>query len=164
VAELRRAGIAVERVGRGGRATYHGPGQLVGYPIVRLPSGGRGVRRFVAALESTLSDAVAAFGVAAGRHAEHPGVWVGDRKIASIGIAVTHGITRHGFALNVAMDLAPFSAIVPCGVPDLELTDLSREAGTEIAVLEAAAAVLQAWRRHFGMIEEEASHVVQSVG
>jgi lipoate-protein ligase B len=163
-AELVHAGIAVEHVRRGGQATYHGPGQLVGYPIVRLPRGGRGVRRFVAALESTLIDAVAAFGVAVERRPQHPGAWVGDRKIASIGIEVRHGITRHGFALNVAMDLAPFSAIVPCGVPGLEMTDLSREAGTEIRVHEATAAVLQAWPRHLGTIEEEMVHVVQGVG
>jgi lipoate-protein ligase B len=163
-AELADDGIAVERVRRGGRATYHGPGQLVGYPIVRLPSGGRGVRRFVAALESTLIDAVAAFGVAVERHSGHPGAWIGDRKIASIGIEVRRGITRHGFALNVAMDLEPFSAIVPCGVPGLEMTDLSREAGTHIAEHEAMAAVLRAWRRHLGTIEEERLHVAQSVG
>jgi len=149
---LERTGIALARVGRGGRATYHGPGQLVGYPIVRL---GRGVRRFVGDLESLLIEVAACFGVEADRRAGHPGVWIGDRKLASIGIEVRRGVTRHGFALNVDVDLEPFRAIVPCGLPGLELTDLTRETGRPVSVAAATDAVLEAWRSRFGGIEQE---------
>jgi len=152
---LGRAGIAVERVGRGGRATYHGPGQLVGYPIVLLEHGGRAVRRFVAELEELLLEVSEQFGVRAAVRPAHPGIWVGDKKLASIGIEVRRGVSRHGFALNTDVDLEPFAAIVPCGMPGLELTDLSRETGTTVSVATAADAVLRAWRSRFGEMEEE---------
>ena len=152
--DLVRHGISVARVGRGGQATYHGPGQLVGYPITRLSSGGRGVRNFVAGIEAVLIGAAGEFGVRAVQRSGHPGVWAGERKLASIGIEVRRGVSRHGFALNVDMDLSPFQAIVPCGTPGLVLTDLSRAAGGTITMEGASAAVLRAWRRVFGMIEE----------
>ena len=161
---LAAAGIAVEYTGRGGRATYHGRGQLVGYPIVRLSRGGRAVREFVERLEAVLLDASGSFGVRARRRPNHPGAWIGGRKLASLGIAVRRGITRHGFALNVDMDLAPFQAIVPCGIPGLEVTDLSRAAGTRIGIDEAISAVVRAWQARFGPIEEEREDVREAVG
>jgi lipoate-protein ligase B len=161
---LARAGIAVERVRRGGQATYHGPGQLVGYPIVRLSSAGRGVRRFVESLEEMLFDVIASFGGRAERRAGHPGAWVANRKIASIGIEIRRGVSRHGFALNVDMDLGPFSAIIPCGMPGLELTDLARAGNVEVDVSAAAAAVVRAWKRRFGEFEEERLDVVEAPG
>ena len=159
---LGRSGIAVERVGRGGGATLHVPGQLVGYPIVRLAHGGRAVRAFVAGLEALLLDVARSFGVRADRRAGQPGVWVGDRKLASIGIEVRHGISRHGFALNVDVELALFRAIVPCGVPGLEMTDLSRETGATIRIAEATDVLVRAWRARFGTMEEETRHELEA--
>jgi lipoyl(octanoyl) transferase len=153
--DLAQRGICISSVRRGGRATYHGPGQLVGYPITRLPRGGRGVRRFVRGIEAALIRAAADLGVRAACRTGHPGVWVGERKLASIGIEVRRGISRHGFALNVDMDLSPFQAIVPCGEPGLELTDLARAAGSTISLTAATAAVVRAWRSECETIEEE---------
>jgi lipoyl(octanoyl) transferase len=161
---LAREGIAVERVGRGGRATYHGPGQLIGYAITRLSSQGRGVRRFVSGMEALLLDVAASFQVAASVRADHPGLWVGDRKLASIGIEVRRGVSQHGFALNVDVDPRPFAAIVPCGMPGLEVTDLTRESGLPISIAMAARQVLAAWRRRFGEIEEEAANGLDAAG
>jgi lipoate-protein ligase B len=154
---LERRGVSLFSVGRGGRATYHGPGQLVGYPIVRLSREGRGVRRFVGALENALVATARALGVAADRRVGHPGVWVEEAKLASIGIEVHRGVVRHGFALNVDMDLGPFGAIVPCGVPGLPMTDLSRAAGRSVTIAEATARLLDAWAMEFGEIREEGS-------
>ena len=165
VERLAGAGIVVERVGRGGRATYHGPGQLIGYAIARLSSHGRGVRRFVSQMEAVLLDVAQSFrrdGFACVQVT--PGLWVGDRKLASIGIEVRSGISRHGFALNVDVDLRPFAAIVPCGIPGLEITDLTREAGSRITVEVAALRVLAAWRRRFGEIVEEAANGLDAAG
>ena len=161
---LAREGIAVERVGRGGRATSHGPGQLIGYAITRLSSQGRGVRRFVSGLEALLLDVAESFQVAASVRAGHPGLWVGDRKLASIGVEVRRGVSRHGFALNVDVDLQPFAAIIPCGMPGVEVTDLARESGSRISIEKAARQVLAAWRRRFGEIEEEAAHGLDAAG
>jgi lipoate-protein ligase B len=152
---LERSRISLERVSRGGGATVHVPGQLVGYPIVRLPHGGRAVRAFIAGLEALLLDVARSFGVRAGRRPGHPGVWVGERKLASIGIEIRRGISRHGFALNVDVDPTPFRAIVACGIPGLEMTDLSSEAGARIHIAEAIDAVARAWRARFGATEEE---------
>ncbi len=123
-----RLGIPVYRVGRGGGATYHGPGQLVAYPIVRLRSGGRDVHGYVRALEQALVDTCAAFGVAATTPAGQTGVWVADRKIASIGIGVRRGVAWHGIALNVAADLSPFAAITVCRSDGLRMIDLATAA------------------------------------
>jgi lipoate-protein ligase B len=161
---LASAAIAVESVGRGGLATYHGPGQLVGYPITRIGRGGRGVREFVEAIEEALVEAIRGFGLLAERRRGHPGAWLGRSKVASIGIEVWRGISRHGFALNVDMDLAPFQAIVPCGTPGLDLTDLSRAAGERISLAEAERAVVRAWSARFGEIDEETWDGFEAVG
>ncbi|MGH9027370.1 MAG: lipoyl synthase, partial [Acidimicrobiia bacterium] len=118
---------------RGGDVTYHGPGQLVGYPIVTLPEGRAGMRDVVAyvrTLEGVLIDALGDFGIAATRADRYTGVWVGDEKIAAIGIRVARGRTRHGFALNVDPDLSMFDNIVPCGIADRGVTSLARLLGT----------------------------------
>ena len=162
--ELRRRGIAVASVRRGGAATFHGGGQLVGYPIVRLAHRGRGVRAFVTALENVICDVCATLGVVADRRPGHPGIWVGDRKVASIGVEVRRGISRHGFALNVDMDLEPFSGIVPCSTPGLELTDLTRASGRRISVEAAVRAVLRAWAARFGSVEEEEANELLRAG
>jgi lipoyl(octanoyl) transferase len=129
-------GIPVRRIDRGGDATYHGPGQLVGYPIVDIRR--LGVRRFVRSLEDSIVRVLKGLGVEGGRRDRCVGVWAAGGKIASIGVRVTRGVSMHGFALNVSNDLAPFSYIHPCGVPDCAMTSVSRELGREVAVDEAA--------------------------
>jgi lipoyl(octanoyl) transferase len=118
--------IPVVRIDRGGQVTYHGPGQLVVYPLVDLKRRGLGVRALVTALESALVALAADFGITAVARRDAPGVYVGGRKLASIGLRIRRGASYHGLALNVAMDLAPFSRINPCGFAGLEVVDLAR--------------------------------------
>jgi lipoyl(octanoyl) transferase len=126
-AELARRGIERREVGRGGDATYHGPGQLVGYPIVRLGEGRRDAHRYLRDLEQALIDLADDYGVRAGRIPGRTGVWVGGEKLAAIGVRLNSGwITSHGFALNVSVDLDGFAAIVPCGIADRGVTSLAR--------------------------------------
>ena len=153
--ELARRGIAVVRVGRGGGATYHGPGQLVGYPIIAVAHAGRAVRKFVESLEEMLLDVAREFGVPAVRRPGYPGIWVGDAKLASIGIEIHHGVSRHGFAMNVDMDLTPFSGIAPCGMTGLSLTDLARASGSAVTLPQVVATAVRAWGNRFGEIAEE---------
>ena len=136
VATLTRLGIACHRVDRGGDITYHGPGQLVGYPIVRLRGAGRGVRAYVEALETALIGVAAAFGIAATALPGRPGVWVGGQKLAALGITVSRGVAYHGFALNVAPDLAYFARIVPCGIADAGVTSLAALLGRTVTIEE----------------------------
>jgi len=144
------SGLEVVRVERGGHATYHGPGQLVGYPIVDLERRARDVRRFVRDLEAVLVEALAGFGVAAGHLSGQPGVWVGgERKIASIGIAVDHWVTFHGFALNVDPDLAAFSRFRPCGLDGRRMTSIARELGRPVGLGEVRPRVVEAWLARF---------------
>ena len=133
---------------RGGDVTYHGPGQLVGYPIVRLEPVRRDVRRYVHDLEEVLIDALADFGVFAGRHPEHRGVWVRERKIASLGIRISRWVTCHGFALNVSTDLSYFSLMNPCGIPGCAMTSLELETATTVSL----AAVRERVAAHFGAV------------
>ena len=145
------SGLPVVPVERGGRATYHGPGQLVGYPIVDLDRRGRDVRRFVHEVEEVVVRSVAPFGVTAGHVSGRRGVWVaGERKIASIGIAVDHWVTFHGFALNVDPDLAAFDRFHPCGFSGSVMTSLAREVGRPIRLDEVTPHVVDAWRETFG--------------
>ena len=127
--------------GRGGQATYHGPGQLIGYPILDLKTRGQDLHRYLRALEAMLIEACAHFGVGAARREGMTGTWVGEKKIASIGIGVRRWISMHGFALNVTGDLAPYRAITPCGLGGVEMTSLARESGREISVEEVASVV-----------------------
>ena len=126
-------------INRGGQATYHGPGQLVGYPIFDLHRYGRDLHKYLRWLEQLLIDLLAGFEIAAGRREGLTGVWIdGERKVASIGVGVRHWITMHGFALNVCGDLAPFDQITPCGIRNVDMTSIERELGREISVLEVA--------------------------
>ena len=123
--ELRREGIEVLVVDRGGDVTYHGPGQLVGYPILRLKDRNIGVVHYVRCLEEALIRVARSYGLAAGRQRGYTGVWVGDAKLAAIGVKVDkRGITRHGFALNITTDLRYFERIVPCGIRDKAVCSL----------------------------------------
>jgi lipoate-protein ligase B len=120
----RAQGIDVVRTDRGGKLTYHGPGQLVGYPIVRIAS----VPDHVCAIETAIKAALAEQGIE-GVSGEHAGVWVGARKIAAIGIHVSRGVSMHGFAINVDNDLQPFEWAIACGLPDTQMTSVCRETG-----------------------------------
>ena len=126
-------------VDRGGKITWHGPGQLVGYPIVKLKNS-TDVVGFVRELETALISVCAEFGIKADRYCERSGVWVrddkGDRKIAAIGLRVAKGVTMHGFALNVNPDLSAFEKIIPCGISGAKVTSLSAELGSEITINE----------------------------
>ena len=142
---IEQRGIAVVAIDRGGRATYHGPGQLVGYPILDLVDYGRDLRAYVERLETALVLALGDLGVEAEARdgGGHVGVWTtGGRKIASIGIHVARWVTTHGFALNVSCDLEPFRLFVPCGLPDVEVTSIERETGRAVSRQEATDAVL----------------------
>ena len=124
--------MPVVEVERGGDVTYHGPGQLVGYPIVRLDEGERDVHAFLRRIEEGLIAACAGLGVAAERRERYTGVWVGERKIASIGVAVRGWVTMHGFALNVSTELARFEAIRPCGMEAAVMTSLDVVLGKRV--------------------------------
>lgn len=128
----------VIQTNRGGQATFHGPGQLVGYPIIDLNRRVRDLHLYLRNLEEWLIEVLAEFGVTGSRREGLTGVWVENRKMISIGVGVRKWITMHGFAMNVASDLSGFQSITPCGIAGVEMTSLSREAGREIAVNEAA--------------------------
>jgi lipoate-protein ligase B len=127
----RMQGIEVTDTDRGGRVTYHGPGQLVGYPIVSLRPYGDDVHEYIRRMERLMIESLREWGVEAGCTEGQTGVWAKDRKIASIGVHVNRGITTHGFAINVNNDLQPFEWIVPCGIESCRMTSLSRELGAE---------------------------------
>jgi lipoyl(octanoyl) transferase len=149
--ERRLLGIELFETGRGGDVTYHGPGQLVGYPILDLKPDRKDLHRYLRDLESVLIDAVATFGVHAGRREGMTGVWTAAGKIAAIGVRVSSGwITSHGFALNVRTDLHYFDAIVPCGIKGEAVTSLSHGLGRAFEMDEVARVVAAAFADHFG--------------
>ena len=132
---LAERGIEVLQVERGGEVTYHGPGQLVGYPIVRLADAGLLLRPFVRALEGAMADVAATYGVVADRRDGYPGCWVAPaspmpRKLGALGLRVERGVTYHGIALNITTDLADFGLIDPCGMTGLTVTSIARERGS----------------------------------
>jgi len=128
----------VVRINRGGQATYHGPGQLVGYPILDLKSRGQDLHRYLRALEEILIESLQKYEIEAQRLEGLTGVWVGNKKIASIGVGVRRWVTMHGFALNVCGDLTPFEHITPCGIANVEMTSVGRECGRAVSVREMA--------------------------
>ena len=146
--QLADLGVHVHSTDRGGEVTYHGPGQLVGYPIIDLKRWGGGPLRYVRALEEVLTATLADFGVAAGRDERPTGVWVGDAKIAAIGVKVSRGSTTHGFALNVDPNLGLFDHIVPCGMPGGKVTSIAA-LRPGVATVEAVVPVVTG---HFGRV------------
>src|SRR6266478_8445162 len=128
-------------INRGGQATYHGPGQLMGYPIIDLRRCGHDLHKYLRWLEQLLIEVLAEYGIAATQRESLTGVWVEDRKIASIGVGVRHWITMHGFALNVSGDLSPFNHIVPCGIDNVAMTSMEKETGKVLPVADVAMAV-----------------------
>ncbi len=159
---LRPDGVEVFDVERGGDVTYHGPGQLVGYPILDLTAYKPDLHWYLRALEQALINALAALGIAAGRHPGYTGVWTGagSRKIASIGVHVKQWVTWHGFALNVTTDLSQFDRIVPCGIPGVAMTSIERELAEEAAAGSkdlwnaAVGAVIPAFERALAVTAE----------
>jgi lipoyl(octanoyl) transferase len=147
-AHYRRRGIAVVPTDRGGRVTYHGPGQLVGYPIVRVEDVVAHVRRIEAALVAALADEGLSARSRAHEGADYTGVWVGERKIASIGVHVSRGVATHGFAVNVENDLEPFSWIVPCGLTGVAMTSIADERARAASGESQPATSLAVFRAH----------------
>ena len=125
-------------INRGGQATYHGPGQLMGYPLFDLRQCGQDLHKYLRWLEQTLIEFLGAYKISAKRREGLTGVWIDNRKIASIGVGVRHWITMHGFALNVCGDLSPFAHIVPCGISNVTMTSMEKETGKSVAVGEVA--------------------------
>jgi len=142
---LESRGIQVHEVGRGGDVTYHGPGQLVAYPIIDLKPNRKDVRKYVASLEETMIRTCAGFGLAAGRVEGLNGAWIGDRKVGAVGVRISRWVTMHGLALNVNSDLREFEMIVPCGIQDKGVTSLSAELGRTVYVTD----VFEPLARHF---------------
>jgi lipoyl(octanoyl) transferase len=150
-AERRFVGLELRRSGRGGDVTYHGPGQLVGYPILDLKPDRKDVHSYVRDLETALIRVLGAFGITADRIPGLTGVWVDGAKIAAIGVRVSSGwITSHGFALNVSTDLGFFDAIVPCGIRDHGVTSMERVLGTDVDLARVQDQVVDAVCQVFG--------------
>jgi lipoate-protein ligase B len=146
--QLQSNSVEVHETGRGGDVTYHGPGQLVGYPIINLKPDRCDVHRYVRALEEVLIRTIADYGIDGGRIEGLTGVWVGNEKIAAIGVRIARWITSHGFALNVNTDLKFFQMIVPCGITDKGVTSISRLVGRDVDLREVAATAAG----HFGEV------------
>lgn len=145
-------------INRGGQATYHGPGQLIGYPIIDLRQCGQDLHRYLRWIEALLMETLVEVGIAATTRPGLTGVWIEDRKIASIGVGVRYWITMHGFALNVCGDLAPFDQIVPCGIANVTMTSIERETETERSVSEVASLLKEiALRRIEDLRRQEAA-------
>ena len=148
-ARLQEIDAVVRRTDRGGDITYHGPGQLVGYPILDLRQWHEGPRWYVNSLEQVLIETLAEYGIEGRRVRGRPGVWAGESKIAAIGVRVSRGITSHGFALNVDPDLGYFSHIVPCGLPDVTVTSMARELGDAPVMARVLNSITAAFGRVF---------------
>lgn len=149
-AVLAARGIALVAVERGGDITYHGPGQLVAYPILDLSSYGRDIRRYIGALEQSVITLLTSYGIASERRPGTPGVWVGAEKIASVGVFISRWVTLHGLAINIDPDLAPFDLIEPCGLVGTRMTSLARLLGRPVALADAAERFIPLFRASLG--------------
>ena len=165
--ELARRGISVFQIDRGGDITYHGPGQLVGYPLLYLDADGLDLHRYLRNLEEAIIHLLADFGVAGGRKAAYTGVWVGDEKIAAIGVKFNKArtrrgfITSHGFALNVKRDVEKegFGGIVPCGIAEYGVTSLEKLIGAELDVEAIARSIVPHFREVFGYADDSTNPI-----
>ncbi len=147
---LERAGVELFETGRGGDVTYHGPGQLVGYPIIDLRPDRCDVHRYVRDLEDVLIRTAARFGVTAGRSKGQTGAWVGSEKLAAIGVRIARWVTSHGFAFNVTTDLSHFRWIVPCGIADKGVTSLEKLLSHPVSMTDVETAAIEAFASVFG--------------
>ncbi len=166
---LAEAGVQVFETSRGGDVTYHGPGQLVGYPLFQLPEGRQDVRRYVRDVEEAVIRTVARWGISANRIGRWPGVWIGQensldaRKIAAIGVHISKWRTSHGFALNVNTNLEHFELIVPCGIKEAGVTSIQRELGREIPLAEVETEIAGHYGEIFGAELREAPAPMRTV-
>jgi lipoyl(octanoyl) transferase len=151
---LSELGIAVEETGRGGDVTYHGPGQIVGYPILDLRPDRQDVHRYVRDLEEVMIRTCADYGLEAGRVAGLTGTWIGSEKIGAIGVRISRWITSHGFAFNVSTRLDHFQLIVPCGITDRGVTSLEKATGRTISIEEVEGRIVQ----HFAAVFDREVH------
>lgn len=147
-------------INRGGRATYHGPGQLMCYPIVDLRRCGQDLHRYIRWLEQTLIDFLARYEISAAQREGLTGAWVGQRKIASIGVGVRHWITMHGFALNVCDDLSPFAHIVPCGISNVMMTSMEKELSKALTVHDVTREFQKLVREKFQELRNYEAHAL----
>ncbi|MEW6508991.1 MAG: lipoyl(octanoyl) transferase LipB [Bacteroidota bacterium] len=147
--QLREFGINVYEIDRGGDITYHGPGQLVGYPIIKLIEWQQDTHKYLRGLEEVIMMTCSDYGISTERNSKYTGVWIGSKKIAAIGIKVSRWITMHGFAFNVNTDLNYFGGIVPCGIKDKEVTSLKNELGAEVNINDVKDKLVQNFQKFF---------------
>ncbi|MDP6380187.1 MAG: lipoyl(octanoyl) transferase LipB [Phycisphaerae bacterium] len=147
---LAEEGVELVETSRGGDVTYHGPGQLVAYPIIRLDLHGRDIHKYLRSLEEVLINVLRGFGISGERAEGMTGVWVGREKVAAIGIAITRWVTYHGVALNVSTDLSHFGLIVPCGLSDRTVTSIEKLLGRQVGLDEVKPKVLKCFSEVFG--------------
>ncbi|MEM1296891.1 MAG: lipoyl(octanoyl) transferase LipB [Verrucomicrobiota bacterium] len=150
--DTQEKGLNVVEINRGGQATYHGPGQLVGYLILDLTKLGKDLHIFLRAIEQALIDGCREMGFETDRREGLTGVWIENRKIASIGVGVRKWVTMHGFAINVAKDLSGFEAIIPCGIADVEMTSIELETGESMEVQAFSEALTPHFSREIGAL------------
>ncbi len=148
VTKIEELGVEVHNTDRGGDLTYHGPGQLVSYPIVNLRDFNLGAKAYINLLEQVLINLLAEYGIESDRRDGYPGVWTSGQKIASIGVSVKNGITMHGSALNVSTDLDSFSLIVPCGISDVVVTSMEKVLGSQVPM----ESVVERFIKHFSIV------------
>jgi len=146
---LEKNNISVFEIDRGGDITYHGPGQIVGYPIIKLEEWEKDTHKYLRALEEVIIMTCKNYGIDAGRNPKYTGVWIGNKKIAAIGVKISRWVTMHGFAFNVNTDLSLFNGIIPCGISDKEVTSLKKELGKEINISDVKVALLENFRTVF---------------
>jgi len=148
--QLKELGVSVYEIDRGGDITYHGPGQIVGYPIIKLSDWKEDTHEYLRGLEEVIMKVCADYGLETHRNSKYTGVWIAERKIAAIGIKVCRWTTMHGFAFNVNTDLNYFGGIIPCGIRDKEVTSLKRELGKEISINEVKEKLVEKFAEVFG--------------
>jgi lipoate-protein ligase B len=150
---LEKNSISVFNIDRGGDITFHGPGQLVGYPIINLTDWLQDSHKYLRALEEVLIKVCLDYGITASRNEKYTGVWIDDRKIAAIGIKISRWVTMHGFAFNVNTDLNLFNGIIPCGISDKQVTSLEKELGFKVSISEIKERVLLHFKNTFNYTE-----------
>lgn len=154
-ARLEAEGVKVHYTNRGGDVTYHGPGQIVGYPIMRLGDFAKDVHKYLRAIEEVIISTLHRFGVNGERNKKYTGVWVGGEKIAAIGVAISRWITSHGWALNVNPNMSHFSLIIPCGIQGKGVTSMEKILGREMDINEIKKALAESFAEVFGLDMEE---------
>ncbi len=148
--QLKELGIKVYEIDRGGDITYHGPGQIVGYPIIKLSDWKEDTHEYLRGLEEVIMNVCSDYGLRTERNPKYTGVWIANRKIAAIGIKVSRWVTMHGFAFNVNTDLNYFGGIIPCGIRDKDVTSLKRELGRDVDINEVKLKLVDEFKKFFG--------------